>query len=217
MAPDRAIRVAPQNRNRHSRCARHRAYCGAAHLATARMTATVRLAPHQVGAIRAAVADLFGAEATVWLFGSRTDAQQRGGDIDLYIEHPATPPRRCKVPAVCTPACSASLASSASTSSRAARTCRKNPSTALRAPPESRCDHSRTDPGSCAPDATAGAGRARGTPPAGRAHAPVRPAPGGNLRASGTLSVWLALWAITQKTLFILVVRALGRNAMARV
>jgi predicted nucleotidyltransferase len=55
---------------------------------TATQTAPVRLAPQQVHTIRAAVADIFGAEAGVWLFGSRADPDQRGGDIDLYIEAP---------------------------------------------------------------------------------------------------------------------------------
>jgi predicted nucleotidyltransferase len=54
-------------------------------------TAPVRLAPEQVDIIRAAVADIFGAGAGVWLFGSRTDVGQRGGDIDLYIETPCDP------------------------------------------------------------------------------------------------------------------------------
>lgn len=50
------------------------------------LAAAVRLAPHQVQIIRAAVTDTFGADAGVWLFGSRADPDQRGGDIDLYVE-----------------------------------------------------------------------------------------------------------------------------------
>ena len=48
--------------------------------------AAVRLPPSQVQLIRAAVVDIFGADAGVWLFGSRADLDQRGGDIDLYVE-----------------------------------------------------------------------------------------------------------------------------------
>jgi predicted nucleotidyltransferase len=33
-----------------------------------------------------AVRESFGDKAEVWLFGSRADDSQRGGDIDLYIE-----------------------------------------------------------------------------------------------------------------------------------
>ena len=55
---------------------------------TATQTAAVRLPPRHVDSIRAAVADIFGADARVWLFGSRTDPDQRGGDIDLYVETP---------------------------------------------------------------------------------------------------------------------------------
>ena len=49
----------------------------------------MRLSPQQCSIISTAVAENFGAEANVWLFGSRVDDAARGGDIDLYIE-PAT-------------------------------------------------------------------------------------------------------------------------------
>lgn len=55
---------------------------------TTTQTAPVRLTPQQVDTIRTAVADIFGPAAGVWLFGSRTDPDRRGGDIDLYIEAP---------------------------------------------------------------------------------------------------------------------------------
>ncbi|MDO9011426.1 MAG: nucleotidyltransferase domain-containing protein [Gallionella sp.] len=32
------------------------------------------------------IRDVLGADATVWLFGSRTDDSKRGGDVDLYAE-----------------------------------------------------------------------------------------------------------------------------------
>lgn len=32
------------------------------------------------------IRDALGADATVWLFGSRADDSQRGGDVDLYAE-----------------------------------------------------------------------------------------------------------------------------------
>lgn len=58
-------------------------------------TAPVRLTPQQVDAIRAAVADIFGPTAGVWLFGSRADLSRRGGDIDLYIEAPCDGDTAC--------------------------------------------------------------------------------------------------------------------------
>jgi predicted nucleotidyltransferase len=58
---------------------------------TATQTAAVRLPPQQVDIIRAAVADIFGSDAGVWLFGSRVDPDQRGGDIDLYVETSCDP------------------------------------------------------------------------------------------------------------------------------
>lgn len=46
----------------------------------------MRLTPQQQYAIRTTVAETFGTEASVWLFGSRVDDNKRGGDIDLLIE-----------------------------------------------------------------------------------------------------------------------------------
>ena len=46
----------------------------------------MRLTPQQQSAIRTAVAETFGENATSWLFGSRVDDNKRGGDIDLLIE-----------------------------------------------------------------------------------------------------------------------------------
>lgn len=46
----------------------------------------MRLTDQQRTAIRATVAETFGAGAEVWLFGSRVDDSKRGGDIDLLIK-----------------------------------------------------------------------------------------------------------------------------------
>ena len=45
----------------------------------------MRLTNAQAAAIRTAAADVFGDDAEVWLFGSRTDDASRGGDIDLLV------------------------------------------------------------------------------------------------------------------------------------
>jgi predicted nucleotidyltransferase len=45
----------------------------------------VRLTEPQVAAIKQAVAEVLGAGARVWLFGSRADDGARGGDIDLLV------------------------------------------------------------------------------------------------------------------------------------
>lgn len=46
----------------------------------------MRLAPDEIEAIRGSVRDVFGAAATVRLFGSRVRDELRGGDIDLFVE-----------------------------------------------------------------------------------------------------------------------------------
>lgn len=50
----------------------------------------MRLNSEQVAIIKQTAADVFGSGTRVWLFGSRTDDRQRGGDIDLLIV-PAQP------------------------------------------------------------------------------------------------------------------------------
>jgi predicted nucleotidyltransferase len=46
----------------------------------------MRLSPAEVAAIRTAVRDVFGPQATVRLFGSRVRDDLHGGDIDLFVE-----------------------------------------------------------------------------------------------------------------------------------
>jgi predicted nucleotidyltransferase len=46
----------------------------------------MRLSELQQSVIRTTVAETFGTQASVWLFGSRVDDSKRGGDIDLLIE-----------------------------------------------------------------------------------------------------------------------------------
>lgn len=48
----------------------------------------MRLSDSQRQQIKQTIATIFGEECRVWLFGSRVDDTQRGGDIDLFIETP---------------------------------------------------------------------------------------------------------------------------------
>lgn len=45
----------------------------------------MRLNPDQIEAIKQETEHFFGAQAEVWLFGSRVDDHRRGGDVDLYV------------------------------------------------------------------------------------------------------------------------------------
>jgi predicted nucleotidyltransferase len=51
----------------------------------------MRLSEDERRIVREAVAQRFGPEASVLLFGSRVDDHRRGGDIDLLVEVPSTP------------------------------------------------------------------------------------------------------------------------------
>lgn len=46
----------------------------------------MRLTEEQVKAIHDTAEEMFGADARVYLFGSRVDDKRRGGDIDLLVE-----------------------------------------------------------------------------------------------------------------------------------
>lgn len=46
----------------------------------------MRLDPAIVHRLVADIREIFGADADLWLFGSRVDDTAAGGDIDLYVE-----------------------------------------------------------------------------------------------------------------------------------
>ncbi len=45
----------------------------------------MRLTQDEQTVIKRIVADVFGEDAVLWLFGSRVDDAKRGGDVDLYV------------------------------------------------------------------------------------------------------------------------------------
>lgn len=45
----------------------------------------MRLSVEEAAVIKRIIANVFGDDAEVWLFGSRVDDSQRGGDVDLYV------------------------------------------------------------------------------------------------------------------------------------
>lgn len=45
----------------------------------------MRLSSSQIEAIKQEAGHFFGAQAEVWLFGSRVDDTLRGGDVDLFV------------------------------------------------------------------------------------------------------------------------------------
>lgn len=60
----------------------------------------MRITPAQIQIIQQQIHHYLGNSATVWLFGSRLDDSQKGGDVDLYVEadsHRLMDEIRCKI------------------------------------------------------------------------------------------------------------------------
>jgi len=49
-------------------------------------THKVRLEKEEIEAIKEVALEVFGSDIMIWIFGSRTDLNKKGGDIDIYIE-----------------------------------------------------------------------------------------------------------------------------------
>ncbi|MDF9392791.1 nucleotidyltransferase domain-containing protein [Methylococcus capsulatus] len=56
----------------------------------------MRLTPVQIQTTKTTVNRVLGVPNRIWLFGSRADDSQRGGDIDLLIETDAVLPNRAE-------------------------------------------------------------------------------------------------------------------------
>ena len=52
------------------------------------MEREIRLSEREIEAIREVAKEVFGEGARVYLFGSRVNPEEKGGDIDLFIEAP---------------------------------------------------------------------------------------------------------------------------------
>ena len=48
----------------------------------------MRLTPSQIDVIKRTAIEFLGPDARITLFGSRVHDQQKGGDVDLYVEVP---------------------------------------------------------------------------------------------------------------------------------
>ena len=60
----------------------------------------MRITPSQIQTIQQQIHHYLGDSAAVWLFGSRLDDGQKGGDVDLYVEagsHRLMDEIRCKI------------------------------------------------------------------------------------------------------------------------
>jgi predicted nucleotidyltransferase len=56
------------------------------------MTPLVRLQPEEIAAVKRIVAEYFGPQAEVRVFGSRARPELRGGDLDLHVLVPGKAP-----------------------------------------------------------------------------------------------------------------------------
>lgn len=50
----------------------------------------MRISDQSAQMATAIISDQFGADAKIWLFGSRADDSKRGGDVDLFVEATST-------------------------------------------------------------------------------------------------------------------------------